>query len=330
MKGLILCAGRGTRLYPITINHPKTLIPVANIPILQSCIEKLIEQGIYEIGIVLHPSQETVIKAKFEAGESWGATLTYIYQTEAKGISDAAKQARDYIGEEAFLLLLGDNLISESLSELKRDVEERGSCASLLLAEVANPRDYGVAKVSDGRIVELVEKPQNPISNLAVLGAYAFKPTVFEAISSIAPSARGEYEITDAIQWLIDHNCAVTYHITEKLNMDVGTMERWLEANQMMLDELESDEMIHESAILHNCTIVEPISIDKGCVLKDCVIGPYVSISADSYIDHCKIENSILLSGVHLKHISYLLKNTIIGINSVLAGIKENGEGSDQ
>lgn len=327
MKGLILCAGKGTRLYPITINHPKTLIPVANIPILQSCIEKLLHQGVVEIGIVIHPSQEAKIGEKFGNGDSCGAIITYIHQTEALGLSDAVRRAQDYIGQDDFLLLLGDNLIMESLEELKKDIEERGSHGSILLAEVKNPREYGIAQVLDGRIVKLVEKPHYPPSNLAVLGAYAFKRSIFKAISLIKPSARGELEITDAIQWLIDNGLPVTYHVTEKENIDVGTLGRWLEANRRGLDQLEGGSSIHESVQLDNCIVIQPISIDKGCVLKNCTIGPYVSISADVIAEDCKIQNSIILNGVHLKHISYELKDTVIGFNSVLAGLDSSGNG---
>lgn len=327
LKGLILCAGKGTRLYPITINHPKTLIPIANIPILQSCIEKLLQEGIVDIGIVIHPSQETKISEKFGNGESLGVAITYIYQHEAWGLSDAVRKGQDFVGKDSFILLLGDNLIAESLTELKKDIEERNSHCSIMLAEVVNPRDYGIAKVLEGRIVKLVEKPSHPESNLAVLGAYAFKESIFQAIDLIKPSARGELEITDAIQWLIENSFPVTYHVTDKANMDVGTLSRWLEANRNGLDLLEDEERIHESTRLENCTIIQPVSIDSGCVLKNCVIGPYVSISADVKIEDCSIENSIVLNGVHLKNISYVLKDTVIGFNSVLAGLNLSREG---
>jgi glucose-1-phosphate thymidylyltransferase len=330
LKGLILCAGKGSRLYPFTLKHPKTLIPVANTPLLQSCIEKLTEQRIVEIGIVIHPSQESQIREYFSLGEAWGATITYIYQNEPQGIAEAVKQARTYISNDNFLLLLGDNLVADELSELVMDVEERGSHASLLLAEVANPQDYGIAEVLGERVVRLEEKPREPKSKLAVLGAYAFNGSIFLAVDDIRPSARGEYEITDAIQWLIDHSFPVTYHVTEKLSMDVGTLERWLEANRRMLDEMAAEEMIHELSVLDNCTIVGPVSIDKGCVLKDCIIGPYVSIGAGSHIEDCRMENSIILSGVHLKHISYPLKDTIIGYRSVMAGLQSRDGGRDQ
>ncbi|CAM4260920.1 glucose-1-phosphate thymidylyltransferase [Paenibacillus endophyticus] len=330
MKGLILCAGKGTRLYPITLNFPKTLIPVANISILQACIEKLTELAIVEIGVVIHPSQEGLIREQVGHGEAWGAAITYIYQYEARGISDAVRQAQTFIGEEAFLLLLGDNLISQSLAELKLDVEERGSHGSLLLAEVANPRDYGIAEVLEGRIVQLEEKPKAPKSKLAVLGAYAFDSTIFEAVDHIKPSPRGEYEITDAIQWLIEHGKQVTYHVTEQLNMDVGTVGRWLDANRQMLAVLPPQNAIHKSVVAENCTIIAPVSINQGCVLKNCVIGPYVSIGADSQIEGCHIENSILLSGVHLKHIPYPLKDTVIGRQSAMTGLQAQKEGGNE
>lgn len=327
MKGLILCAGKGTRLYPITFQYPKTLLPVANTPIIQSSIEKLAEQGIVEIGIVIRPSDESVISKQIGNGESWGVSITYIYQHESKGISDAVKQAQHYIGEDAFLMLLGDNLFSETLTELKKDIEERGSHGSLLLAEVENPQDYGIAEVSDARILRLEEKPNNPKSKLAVLGAYAFNGSIFKAVTAIKPSKRGEYEITDAIQWLIDNSFIVTYHITDKSNMDIGTLDRWLEANRRSLSELQSTEMIHETVTLDNCTIITPVCVDKGCILKDCVIGPYVSIGAGTHIEDCRIENSIILNGVRLKQIPNSLKDTVIGFQSVMAGLHPSGEG---
>ena len=255
----------------------------------------------------------------------------HLYLPErSTGIAEAVKQARMYIGNDNFLLLLGDNLIADGLTELKLDVEEKGSHASLLLAEVANPQDYGIAEVLEERIVRLEEKPRVPKSKLAVLGAYAFTGSIFLAADDIKPSARGEYEITDAIQWLIDHSLPVTYHVTEKLNMDVGTLERWLEANRRMLDEMAAKEVIHELSVLDNCTIVGPVSIDKGCVLKDCIIGPYVSIGAGSHIEDCRMENSIILSGVHLKHISYSLIDTVIGYRSVMAGLHSRDGVRDQ
>lgn len=327
MKGLILCAGKGTRLYPITTAYPKTLIPVANIPILHTSIKKMLEQGVKDIGIVIHPSQQVHMDEAVGNGERWGAAITYIYQTQAKGISDAIKQAESYVGNEAFLLLLGDNLFSESLTELRLDIETRGSSVSLLLAEVANPQDYGIANVFGGQIIGVVEKPREPKSKLAVLGAYAFTHSIFQAVHTISPSARGEYEVTDAIQWLIDQQERVTYHVTKQANSDVGTIERWIEANRLALDGMKAEDRIHDTAELINCTIEGPVSIASGCVLKNCHIGPYVSIGPDCVIEGCRIENSIFLKGVSVKEIPGVIKDTVIGSGSAMAGLQSKGEG---
>ncbi|MBO7744839.1 NTP transferase domain-containing protein [Paenibacillus sp. MWE-103] len=321
MKGLILCAGKGSRLYPFTYSRPKTLIPVANTPLLQLAIVKLTEIGIGEIGIVVHPSQEAGIREQLGEGEALGAAITYIYQREAKGIAHALKQAEAYIGGQPFMLLLGDNLISASLAALKDDIESGAAQASLLLAEVEVPQDYGIADIRDRRIVGLEEKPQEPKSNLAVLGAYAFTKEIFVAAGDIRPSKRGEYEITDAIQRLIDWGYAVTYRVTDQLNIDVGTTDRWLRANRKLLAAEASASRIHGSARLEGCTIVEPVAIGKDCVLKDCRIGPYVSIGAGSTLDNCSIENSIILNGVHAKDVPFPMKNVIVGDRAVLAGV---------
>ncbi|WP_165822374.1 sugar phosphate nucleotidyltransferase [Paenibacillus montanisoli] len=321
MKGLILCAGKGSRLYPFTYSQPKTLIPVANTPLLQLSIVKLVEIGIDQVGIVIHPSQEASIRGQFGEGEALGISISYIYQHEAKGIAHAVKQAEAFMSDEAFLLLLGDNVISAPLSVLKKDIELGGVQASLLLAEVAVPQDYGIAEIRDSRIVGLEEKPTNPKSNLAVMGAYAFTKEIFAAVSEITPSKRGELEITDAIQWLIEQRHDVAYHVTDQLSIDVGTMERWLQANQKLLDAVASNNRVHNSARLERCTIVEPVSIGKDCVLKDCRIGPYVSVGAGSLLENCHIEECIILDGVHVKDLPFPLKNVIIGDHSIVAGV---------
>ncbi|MFF2479627.1 sugar phosphate nucleotidyltransferase [Paenibacillus sp. NPDC058071] len=320
MKGIILCAGKGSRLYPFTNNYPKTLIPVANTPLLQLLIAKLMELGIDRIGIVIHPSQEADIRGQFGEGEALGISMTYIYQHEAKGIANALKQAEDYLSGEAFILLLGDNLISASLSDLKNDVEHGGVQASLLLGEVLVAQDYGIAEIQDSRIVGLEEKPAHPKSNLAVLGGYAFSKEIFDAVDKITPSKRGEYEITDAIQWLIEQQHVVAYHVTDQLNIDVGTMDRWLLANQKLLDAEALKKRVHDSVRLERCTIVEPVSIEIDCVLKDCRIGPYVSVGAGSNLENCQIENSIILNGVYMKDLPFPIKNVIIGKHSNVAG----------
>ncbi|MFS0869109.1 sugar phosphate nucleotidyltransferase [Paenibacillus xylanilyticus] len=330
MKGLILCAGKGSRLYPFTFSYPKSLIPVANTPLLHSCIDKLVEQEVSEIGIVIQKSQESLIRSSLENVTRWSTNITLIYQKDPKGIADAILQAEHFIGQDSFILLLGDNLISISLSQLKKQIEEHGNHAALLLSEVDSPQDYGIAEVEDHRIVKLVEKPKAPKSNLAVLGAYGFTSSIFEAAKKIEPSARGEYEITDAIQWLIQQGYSVSYHQAEIANIDVGTLQRWLDANRKMLREMPVENDIHPSVILKNCKIIAPVSIEAGCILEDCVVGPYVSIGADSTIESCYIRDSILLSNVHIKQLSHAVVNTVVGIGSTLAGLEAKRKGDEE
>jgi glucose-1-phosphate thymidylyltransferase len=329
VKGLILCAGRGSRLYPLTRSYPKTLIPIANIPILQTCIEKLIEQEIDEIGIVIHPSQDAMIREQVGNGERWGLQFTYIYQDEPKGISDAIKHAESFINGNSFLLLLGDNLINESLSKLKELIDSHRCQAALMLTEVNNPQDYGIAELVGQRIVRLEEKPKSPKSNLAVVGAYAFTSSIFKAVVAIPPSPRGEYEITDAIQWLIDQGESVSYHVTDKRIFDVGKIERLLEANQWKLSQMESG-LSHEPSLLENCQLIPPVVVGPGCVLTNSVIGPYVSIGEGTSIDGCRIRNCVILSQAQLKEIPYLVKDTVIGFRSVITGLHSEGKGTDQ
>lgn len=329
MKGLILCAGKGSRLYPFTISYPKTLIPVANVPLLHGCIDKLTEQNISEIGIVIHPSQESIIKESLQKISHENINITYIYQHKPEGIANALLQAKDFIGQDSFILLLGDNLISISLSKLKEQVELQGNHAALLLAEVDNPQDYGIAEVVGKKITMLEEKPKNPRSNLAVLGAYVFSPSIFKASEMVKPSARGEYEITDAIQWLIQNDYPVSFYKAENSNIDVGTMDRWIGANRKMLKEMPYENYIHPSVILKNTKIISPVSIDQGSILDDSVIGPYVSIGEGSTVKDCVIEDSILLSHVHLNKLSQPILKMVVGSGSAIVGTEEKGGGEE-
>ncbi|CAM3045224.1 glucose-1-phosphate thymidylyltransferase [Paenibacillus sediminis] len=326
MKGLILCAGKGSRLHPLTLSYPKTILPVANKPILYYCIEKLVELDILDIGIVINKSQKKMIKEKLDYDKQWGIRITYIYQNEPKGIADAVRHAKDFIGADPFILLLGDNLITESLAGLKSSIERQESNAAVMLASVKNPQDYGIAEVVDGKIIGIEEKPINPKSNLAVLGSYAFDSTIFKAIDSISPSARGEYEITDALQWIIDHKYSVSSTYTDKHNVDVGTIERWLEANRSMLRNMKGRRIYLAGCTFENTQIIPPVIIERDCEIKDCVIGPYVSIGSDVWLEGCHIENSIILDSVRLKHIPYQIKNSIMGHHSVMAGLPRSSK----
>ncbi|ASA19859.1 glucose-1-phosphate thymidylyltransferase [Paenibacillus donghaensis] len=310
MKGLIVCAGKGTRLKPFTFSRPKTLLPVANKPILFYAIEKLADKGIRDIGIVIHPSQEPLICSLAGKGECFGVSLTYIYQNEPKGIADAVAAAESFIGKNDFILMLGDNLVKEPLDMLIDQLKHSTAC--LLLTKVNNPQQYGVAEINDNEIIRLEEKPEFPKSNLTVVGVYAFKNEIFNCIRVLTASKRGELEITDAIQRLIDQKDKVAYVITSQHCSDVGNPERWLEANKWMMDEVCNDtNIISADAILINCTINSPVIISSGCMLKNCTIGPYVSVMSGATLEECHMEHSVLLQDVT---ISGTRQNYVSGI----------------
>lgn len=327
MKGLILCAGKGTRLQPLTYSQPKTLLPVANKPVLAYCLESLVQVGIKEIGIVLNPSQEKAIKETIGTGQQFGVQITYLYQRQPKGIADALRAAENFVDLDSFLLLLGDNLIQESLHSLKHALQEEGADGSLMLAEVENPSDYGIAELTQGQVVNLEEKPRLPTSNLAVIGAYAFTPAIFRAVKAIKPSARGEYEITDAIQWLIDQDYTISSFITKQKYSDVGNVERWLVANKWMLEELEQrNQLAQKKSVIKNCTIIPPVIIGRACQLIDSTIGPYVSIASGAKVINCQIENSILLKEASLLFVQQKITDSIFGQYSQVSGSVEQGD----
>ncbi|MDF2959649.1 MAG: glucose-phosphate thymidylyltransferase [Paenibacillus sp.] len=325
MKGLILCAGKGTRLQPFSNIKPKVLLPVANKPIIYYGIEKLVELEIYEIGIVIRPNHSDLFLEEVGMGERWGVSITYIYQTDPLGISDAVRNAESFIDNEKFVLLLGDNLIIQSLDGLCSAILQDNHDAAILLGKVKNPQDFGIAEICEDRIIGLEEKPSAPKSDLAVLGAYAFNPNIFKAIHSIPPSARGEYEITDAIGWLIHQGYSVAYQMTDKNFSDVGTMERWLEANRWMLQLMDESGLLNNREVYEGCTIIPPVLIDPSTKMVDCVIGPYVTIGPNVKLESCDFENSILLEGASLDHSLYTMTNSIISPQTVFV---QNGGGS--
>ncbi|RNB84760.1 glucose-1-phosphate thymidylyltransferase [Brevibacillus panacihumi] len=321
MKGLILCAGRGTRLHPFSYSQPKTLLPVANHPVLHSCIRKLREVGVHDIGIVIHPSQ-VQIPPLVGDGSQFGATITFIEQKVPLGIAHAVKLAQPFLLDEPFILLLGDNLLMDSLHGLTSTFVHAQSDGAVMVSEVERPQDYGIAEVKDGRLIGVEEKPKQPKSNLAVIGAYLFTKPIFESIASLQPSARGEYEITDAIQSMIDRGYHIAHVTTNGKYTDVGTIERWLEANRWMLErELGETYHVGATSTLENCTIVGPVLIGEGCHIKDCTIGPYVSIQDGVRLENCAhIENSIFLENSTIQDVAWKVTDSVFGRSSQLTG----------
>ncbi len=332
MKALVLAGGKGTRLRPITFTRAKQLVPVANKPILFYALEAIAHAGIADVGVIVGDTAEEVVDALGD-GSAWGLRVTYIPQEAPLGLAHAVKIAEEFIGGEPFVMYLGDNLIAEGVTSFTQEFRANPSDAQILLAHVPNANHFGVAELAeDGSVVSLVEKPENPASDLALVGVYLFGPAIFEAVNAIEPSARGELEITDAIQWLIDHERSVRPHVIDGWWKDTGRLEDMLEANRIMLDTLAP--VLHsepgDGAVLHGrvsvgegTTIVDsvvrgPAIIGDGCTVRDAYIGPYSAIGDGCEVAGSEIEHSIMLAGSRLENLGSRLTDSLLGVNAVV------------
>lgn len=327
MKALILAGGRGTRLKPITNTLAKQLLPVANKPILFYVLDQVIESGITDIGIIVSPETGNAIEEAIADGPEWTAEITYISQPEPLGLAHAVKTAQDFLGDSPFLMFLGDNLIQGGVKAFVDEFNRRGPDALVLLKEVADPRFFGVAELdASGKVMRLVEKPKEPKSNLALVGAYLFTPEIHKAIAQIKPSWRGELEITDAIQKLFDMGKTVQSHILKGWWLDTGKKDDLLEANRVVLDDLlkpsikgEVDSKsqvagrveIREGAKVENSTVRGPVSIAQGCHIRNSFIGPFTSIGARTVIEDSSIEHSVILESSRIYRIERLADSVI-------------------
>ncbi len=326
MKGLILSGGHGTRLRPITHTSAKQLVPVANKPILFYGIEALKEAGITEIGIIVGDTKEEIKKAVGD-GSRWEVRISYIEQSKPLGLAHAVLTAEEFIGSSPFVMYLGDNVIKGGVKEFVLKFEREKPTAQILLVAVSNPQQFGVAELSENRVVRLVEKPKNPKSNLALVGVYLFDSTIFKAAKSIDYSARGELEITDAIQWLIDQNLEVKSHLIQGWWKDTGKLEDLLEANRIMCDEFETkilgsvDEhskvdfkvIIEKGAQVKNSILRGPLIIGANTKISNSYIGPFTAISEECEIQESEIEHSIVLKGSKILKIHYRISDSLIG-----------------
>jgi glucose-1-phosphate thymidylyltransferase len=311
MKGLILSGGHGVRLRPLTFSQQKQLIPIANRPILFYCIQDLIDAGITEIGIIVGPNREQVIETV--RSSPWNATITFIEQDAPRGLAHAVKIARDFLGDEKFIMYLGDNLLKGGSAYFVRDFDTSDLDASLLLTEVDDPTQYGVALVDEQKkvIVRLVEKPKKPPSNLSIVGIYGLTPRIFDAIDQIKPSWRGELEITDALHWLIENGYRVGYRLVEGWWKDTGKPEDILEANRLVLDGIHPEirgtvqnsttrgrVAIGEGSVIREGSVIKgPVIIGRGCVISGSYLGPFTSIGDNTVIQNSEIEDSIVMEG---------------------------------
>ena len=324
MKGLILSGGAGTRLRPITHTSAKQLVPIANKPILFYGIEDMAAAGITEIGIIIAPTTGDEIREHVGDGSQFGVEITWIVQDEPLGLAHCVLIARDFLGDDDFVMYLGDNMLEQGLTEFVNEFESARDAAAtpqlgesyvapaaqILLAKVENPTAFGVAEIGpDGEVLQLVEKPEVPPSDLALVGVYLFDPTIHDAVAAIEPSPRGELEITDAIQWLVSNGHRVNHEVLVGWWIDTGKKDPLLECNRLVLDTLkrsvEGDVddnssidgrvVVEPGAKIINSTVRGPAIIGAGSIIEDSYVGPYSSIAIDCRITHSEIDNSVLL-----------------------------------
>ena len=331
VKALILSGGQGTRLRPITHTSAKQLVPIANKPILFYGIEAVVAAGITDIGIITGETGPEV-RAAVGDGSRFGAAVTFIPQEAPLGLAHAVLTARAWLGDDRFVMYLGDNLIRDGITEFVEEFRRNGADAEILLARVPEPERFGVAELRDGRITRLVEKPPVPLSDLALVGVYLFSPRVFDAIERIPYSARGELEITDAIQRMIDDGAEVLPHVITGWWKDTGRLEDMLEANRIILDtlvpaidgevaenvSLEGRVVVQTGGRLRSCRVRGPAIIGAGTLVEDAYIGPFTSVGAGCVIRGAEVENSIVLERSVIDGVEGTIDSSLIGRECVV------------
>jgi glucose-1-phosphate thymidylyltransferase len=333
LKGLILSGGAGTRLRPITHTSAKQLVPVANKPVLFYGIEALVDAGIEEIGIIIAPETGDEIRAAVGDGSAFGAAITYIEQDRPAGLAHAVLTAEEFIAGSPFVMYLGDNLLRDGITSLTAEFRERAPEALILLTRVSDPWHYGVAELDGESVVRLIEKPKDPPSDLALVGVYMFTPAIFDAARAIEPSWRDELEITDAIQQLIDGGSRVESHTVSGWWKDTGQLADMLEANRLVLEEIEPRNdgeadaeskvegrvAIEAGATLERSVVRGPAVIGAGARIVDSYVGPYTSVGSDVQIIGSEVEHSILLAGSSLEGLATRLEASLLGRNVRIA-----------
>ena len=329
LKGLILSGGAGTRLRPITHTSAKQLVPVANKPVLFYGIEALVDAGVTDIGIIIAPETGEEIRETAGDGSAFGARITYILQDEPAGLAHAVLTAEEFLRDGPFVMYLGDNLLREGVRGLVSAFRDAEPDALILLTPVDDPQSYGVAELEEGRVVRLVEKPKDPPSDLALVGVYLFGPAIFDAARSLEPSWRGELEITEAIQKLIDDGHEVRSEVVTGWWKDTGQLADMLEANRLVLDEIEPSldgEVDAESRVegrvvvgagakITGSVVRGPAVIGAGARIEDSYIGPYTSIGDEVAIRRSEVEHSIVLAGSVVEDLGTRMEASLLGRN---------------
>lgn len=328
MKALILCGGFGTRLRPITHTMAKQLVPIANKPVLFYGLEAIKEAGVEEVGIVVGETAREIVQAVGD-GTPWGLRVTYINQEKPLGLAHAVLVSEEYIAGEEFVMYLGDNLIKDGIKGLADEFRKNAPNSQILLARVKEPQRFGVAELEGGKVVRLVEKPKEPASDLALVGVYMFDGNIMDACKAIKPSGRGELEITDAIQWLIDNGFDVDPHVIGGWWKDTGRLEDMLEANRIMLETMEARceghvdsesrtegmVVVESGAEIISSTVRGPAIIGEGSRIVNSFIGPYTSIYFGVEVNGSEIEHSIVLENSKVTDIPGRIEDSLIGQN---------------
>lgn len=328
LKGLILSGGKGTRLRPITHTSAKQLVPVANKPVLFYGIEAMARAGIREVGIIVAPETGDEIRAAAGDGSRFGVELTYIGQDEPLGLAHAVLTAEPFLGDTPFVMYLGDNLLQGGITELVDAFRATAPDALILLTPVTDPENYGVAELEGGRVRRLVEKPPEPATDLALVGVYMFTPAIHDAARAISPSGRGELEITDAIQHLVDSGARVDPHIVRGWWKDTGRLDDILEANRLVLETVERSvegELIDSrvdgrvvvlpGARLERSSVRGPAIIGANARLLDCYVGPYTAVGDRCVIEDAEVEHSILLADSQVRRLAGRMESSLLGRN---------------
>jgi glucose-1-phosphate thymidylyltransferase len=333
MKAIILCAGLGTRLRPLTFSNAKHLIPIANKPVMFYGLEAIIGAGISEIGIIVGENRSDFVR-ELGSGERWGVNITYIVQEEPKGLAHAAKVAQPFIQDEPFVMYLGDNIFQAGLKEAVNIYEVHRPNAMTFLYEVEDPRAYGVAELEGDTVVRVVEKPKEPKSRWILTGAYIFDQKVFDVIDQLQPSARGEYEITDAIQGLVEQGSKVMPYFVRGWWVDTGNADDMLQANRLILrqidgrvgqhvvvdenSEIVGDVILEDGVQIVNSTVRGPALIGAQSQIVNSFIGPFTSIGQNVEIAQSEIEHSIIMDGCAIRSIERRIDDSVFGRNITL------------
>ena len=341
MKGIILHGGHGTRLRPLTHTGPKQLLPIANKPMSQYCIESMREAEVTDIVIIIGGLGSDKVKEYYENGENFGVNLTYIEQDYPRGIAHAVNLCKDFVGDEKFVVFLGDNIIQKSISDFVKNFERSNYDASILLCEVDNPSRFGIADVKNGKILKIMEKPQKPPTNLAVAGIYFLTPKIFDVINRLKPSGRNELEITDALQGLLEENHNISYNMITDYWKDTGTPEDILHANMQVLTKtkpyfygkkeegvsIEGSLMLGDGSLIKTGSRIKgPVIIGKNCLIEsNTTIGPNTSVGDNSILSNCDIEDSIIMTNCKIEG-EIKIKHSIISSNSQIDGKKIRAE----